>query len=172
MPKGCFASLQRRKGQGLGVLGGQAAGEWPTSPTLTPTSMQTLKLALALALAGCDSHAAMRKSSARSVCCADAVETPCLTAGIRARNVRAANVVRSSQGQQAVVLGLRTKGVHVRVQARVCARTVPPASRVMTTLVRSPSCVTVMPYTVHATARQGISRASRHSLEWVCRVVD
>ena len=26
--------------------------------------------------------------------------------------------------------------------------TVPPASRLMTTLVRSPSCVTVMPYTV------------------------
>ena len=33
-------------------------------------------------------------------------------------------------------------------------RTVPPASSVMTTFVRSPSCVTVMPYTVHATAQQ------------------
>ena len=42
-------------------------------------------------------------------------------------------------------------------------RTVPPASSVMTTLVRSPSCVTVMPYTVHATAREmRHSRASEH----------
>ena len=67
----------------------------------------------------------------------------------------------------AILIKLHVERAHTRDQSKsgqaiskamsktaTCERTVPPASSVMTTFVRSPSCVTVMPYTVHATAQQ------------------